>query len=228
VLTKDPIWSAVDLEAILANHRAGRKLQNVPSTHHISSLVLKCPVGVCHVDYWSSALLFLRHIDFLDVTAGAKVLDVGTGSGVIPLALSSLTKKKLKILGTDLSPQAVDAAAMNAKNNHIEASFVCGDLFEAVPKASYDLIFFNPPLLNCLPEDNIDKLIFCDPEGKLLSRFVDGVSNHSHNNTIVYLLLSNIGSVTPVTTWNVHKQIVGMELYQSGEIRLLLRISSLI
>lgn len=76
------------------------------------------------------------------------VLDVGTGSGCIALAL----KKKhpeWQITGIDVSTEAVNVARNNAKRNNLEVEFRQGDIFSEEFESSnsgwFDLIVSNPP-----------------------------------------------------------------------------------
>jgi release factor glutamine methyltransferase len=71
----------------------------------------------------------------------AKVVDVGTGSGAIALALKA-ERPDLTVVGTDLSGDALDVARANAQRLGLEVAFVEGDLL-AGTKA--DAVVSNPP-----------------------------------------------------------------------------------
>ena len=63
----------------------------------------------------------------LDLPAGARVLDVGTGSGAIALALKD-ERPDLIVRGTDISPDAVAVARDNAARLGLEVTFAEADL----------------------------------------------------------------------------------------------------
>lgn len=54
------------------------------------------------------ALQLLQEYPTLDT-----IVDIGTGSGVIPLSIASLYTRQLTIIGTDMSPNALDLAQEN-------------------------------------------------------------------------------------------------------------------
>jgi release factor glutamine methyltransferase len=80
--------------------------------------------------------------------AGANVLDVGTGSGAVALALAS-ERPALRVVATDLSADALAIAAENAAalglSGRIE--LVQGSLYDPVAGRRFDLIVSNPPYL---------------------------------------------------------------------------------
>lgn len=81
--------------------------------------------------------------------------DVCTGSGCIGIAL----KKRCPELEVTLSDISLDAAALaekNAKNNEVELSIVCGDLFEPFSGKKADWIVCNPPYISAQEYEELD------------------------------------------------------------------------
>lgn len=74
-----------------------------------------------------------------------RVLDLGTGSGAVALAIAA-ARRKAQVVGTDLSSPALALAARNAARLGIaNVSLVESDWFEALADERFDLIAGNPP-----------------------------------------------------------------------------------
>jgi len=78
-----------------------------------------------------------------------RVLDVGTGSSCIAIALA-VNLPELRVVATDISPEAIDVAKRNAKkfcvSNRIE--FLCCDLFPTAETFDFRLSTFNMIMAN--------------------------------------------------------------------------------
>lgn len=74
-----------------------------------------------------------------------RVLDVGTGSGAIAIALSRNLKFP-EVEAIDISESALEIARENARLKHAKIDFKCEDIFKFEPEPeSYDIIVSNPP-----------------------------------------------------------------------------------
>jgi release factor glutamine methyltransferase len=76
--------------------------------------------------------------------APARVLELGTGSGAIAIALAS-ERPGLRIVATDVSEAALALARRNARDHGAEIDFVLSDWFDALGPEPFDLIVSNPP-----------------------------------------------------------------------------------
>ncbi len=77
----------------------------------------------------------------LGLPSGARVVDVGTGSGAIALALKD-ERPDLRVFATDVSPDALDVARANAARLGLDVTFVEGDLLAGL---EVDAVVANPP-----------------------------------------------------------------------------------
>jgi release factor glutamine methyltransferase len=76
-----------------------------------------------------------------------KILDIGTGSGCIPIALKKHLPKS-KVSGIDVSESALELAKENASANQVEVDFSNIDIRnkeEWKPLGKFDIIVSNPP-----------------------------------------------------------------------------------
>jgi release factor glutamine methyltransferase len=106
------------------------------------------------------------------------ILDLGTGSGCIAIALAK-SLPQVKIVAVDISSKALAVASKNAITNKVadRVSFVLGDLFAPLEKGlAFDAIVSNPPYIPDSDIKDLDKDVK-DYEPRLaLSGGTDGFS----------------------------------------------------
>ena len=80
---------------------------------------------------------------------GARVLDVGTGSGCIAVTLA-LERPDSRIVATDLSPGALAVAAANCRKHGVggRLRLVRADLLSALRPGAFDVVVSNPPYID--------------------------------------------------------------------------------
>lgn len=78
---------------------------------------------------------------------GARVLDIGTGSGAIAVSLAKLGRQA-QVTAVDVSDRALEIARQNAKRNGAAVEFVKSDCFSALKGRKYDMIVSNPPYIS--------------------------------------------------------------------------------
>jgi release factor glutamine methyltransferase len=76
---------------------------------------------------------------------GARVADVGTGSGAVALALKD-ERPDLSVVGIDVDPDALAVARLNATRLALDVEFVCADLLDGRP---YEAVLANLPYVAC-------------------------------------------------------------------------------
>jgi release factor glutamine methyltransferase len=82
----------------------------------------------------------------LSLEPGARVLDVGSGSGAVALALVD-ERPDLSVTGVDSSEEALDVARANAARLGLQVSFVRGDLLAGV-EGEFDAVLANLPYVS--------------------------------------------------------------------------------
>jgi release factor glutamine methyltransferase len=85
----------------------------------------------------------------LELVGGAEaasVLDVGTGSGAIALALKA-ERPGWRVAGSDASADALELARANGAALGLDVEWLSGDLLEPAAGRSFDLVVSNPPYI---------------------------------------------------------------------------------
>jgi tRNA1Val (adenine37-N6)-methyltransferase len=88
---------------------------------------------------------------FANVKAGEKALDLGTGTGIIPILLEAKTEGE-HFTGLEIQPESADMAMRSVRLNHLEEriDIVTGDIKEASKlfgASSFEVVTTNPPYM---------------------------------------------------------------------------------
>ncbi|MCC8167822.1 MAG: tRNA1(Val) (adenine(37)-N6)-methyltransferase [Clostridiales bacterium] len=88
---------------------------------------------------------------FAQVKKDEEAMDLGTGTGIIPILLEAKTKGR-HFTGLEIQPESADMAARSVKYNHLEdkISIVTGDIKEASSSfgsSVFDVVTTNPPYM---------------------------------------------------------------------------------
>ncbi len=91
-----------------------------------------------------------RCLELLEGAEAPRVLDVGTGTGAIALAIAQ-ELPGARVTALDLSLDALALARENMERSGVEVELVQGDFHDRLPGGPYDLIASNPPYVE--PEE---------------------------------------------------------------------------
>ena len=128
---------------------------------------------------------------------GLKILDIGTGSGIIPIVL----KKKFPnadISAIDFSEKALEMAKKNAEFHQVEINFLHQDYLNENLTEMYDVIISNPPYIGIEEAVEIEDSVKCfEPQMALFSptsnalifyeKIAKDCENHLSENGMVFL-----------------------------------------
>ena len=97
------------------------------------------------------------------------VLDIGTGSGAIALALAK-NRPNWSVTAADISQEALDLASENAKNQNLQIFLKKSDCFTEISE-KYDIIVSNPPYISREDESEVGlNVLYSEPH---LALFAD-------------------------------------------------------
>lgn len=106
---------------------------------------------------------------------GLKILDIGTGSGIIPIILKKHFPEA-EISAIDYSEKALKTAIKNAKFHQTEIIFVHADYLNYNLNDKYDVIISNPPYIGIDEENEIaDSVKEFEPKMALFSPTSDAL-----------------------------------------------------
>lgn len=129
----------------LKQYKKGKPLQYIVGTAPFYDLTLKVNENVL-IPRFETEYLTEKTINYSKKLFQNKIniLDIGTGSGAIAIAL----KKHLNsnVTASDISLDALKLAKENAKQNNVEITFIHSNIFENI-KEKYDIIISNPPYI---------------------------------------------------------------------------------
>ncbi len=131
------------IESLFARRRAGEPVAYLTGEREFYGLAFKVSPAVLIPRPETELLLevALRH-----ARGGARVLDLGTGSGALAVALA-LQRPGVSVTACDASEAALAVARANAERHRASVRFVASDWFSALEYQRFDLILANPPYI---------------------------------------------------------------------------------
>ena len=140
------------LEHILQKRVSGEPLQYLVGDVEFMGLVLSVKPGVL-IPRPETEILVEEALKEISLKKCCSILDIGTGSGNIAIALAA--SKKLtgsQITAVDISETCLSVARANAKRHHLDGkiTFYFSDLFSCFQKENtrFDFIISNPPYVS--------------------------------------------------------------------------------
>lgn len=155
---------------LIEERRAGKPVAHLTSEREFWSLSFEVNEHTL-VPRPETELLVETTLGFIPHGGRLRVLDLGTGSGVIAIAIAT-EREGCDITATDISADALAVARRNAERlcpGRIE--FRAGDWFEALPagRPRFDIIISNPPYIAETETGLTDRELEWEPQGALYS-----------------------------------------------------------
>jgi release factor glutamine methyltransferase len=156
----------------LCRRCSGEPLQHITGIQGFRHLLLTVRPGV-FIPRPETEVVVGAALDFLDGLDGSRpvvVVDVGTGSGAIALALAD-EAAGVRVLATDRCEAAVDLARENAGRLGLGVEVLTGDLLDPLPtslRGHLALVVANPPYLSRHEHAATPAEVRADPPGALI------------------------------------------------------------
>ena len=87
----------------------------------------------------------LVNLALKSIAKDTRVLDIGTGSGVIAITIAK--ESEAKVTAVDISSKALKVAGKNALSNQANVEFIKSNLFSKLKNRKFDVIISNPPYI---------------------------------------------------------------------------------
>ena len=95
-------------------------------------------------------------LSYSDKSRNIRILDIGTGSGCIAVALKKFLPNS-QVTALDISEDAIKIAKDNAQQNEVEIEFLCKDILsDFTEETQWDIIVSNPPYIPENEKNNIN------------------------------------------------------------------------
>lgn len=144
VVHYDDECEVTELESVIAELKSGRPVQYVLGKAEFCDFVFEVAEGVLIPRPETEELVYR-----IAETAkrGARILDIGTGSGAIAVSLAKLVKEAT-VVAIDISCEALKIAVHNAERLGAKVEFVEADaLGDLSHLGEFDIIVSNPPYI---------------------------------------------------------------------------------
>ena len=144
VVHYDDECEIADIETIIEELRSGRPVQYVLGKAEFCDMEFSVTEGVLIPRPETEELVY-RIVAM--AKRGARILDIGTGSGAIAISLARLIAES-EVVAVDISPEALTIARGNAEQLGAKVTFVEADaLADLSHLGEFDIIVSNPPYI---------------------------------------------------------------------------------
>jgi release factor glutamine methyltransferase len=126
-----------------ARRRSGEPVAYITGRREFYGLELRVTSDVL-IPRPETELLVDLALERIPAGSSDRVLELGTGSGAIAIALAAL-RPEASIIATDVSRDALDLARRNAIRHAVDIDFVESDWFDSLGEGPFDLVVSNPP-----------------------------------------------------------------------------------
>ncbi|QDW25365.1 peptide chain release factor N(5)-glutamine methyltransferase [Pedobacter sp. KBS0701] len=165
MMQKDAAVSFINMQklfSILNDLQIGKPIQHILEEAHFYGLVFKVNENVLIprpeteelVEWIISVCRTLSSVNSFESPKKLSILDIGTGSGCIPITL----KKHLpntQVATLDVSADAIAVAKQNARQIGVEINFITADILTFQSEEKFDIIVSNPPYIRNLEKNEM-------------------------------------------------------------------------
>jgi release factor glutamine methyltransferase len=153
----------------LCQRCTGTPLQHVTGEQQFMDLLLEVTPAVFVPRPETEGLVAVA-LELIGSTPAPLVVDVGTGTGAVGLAIKRY-RPDARVLATDVSSDAVQLARRNAERLGLDVEVLAGDLLDPLPGSmagTIDLLVSNPPYVTEEEYESLPEEVKAEPYGALV------------------------------------------------------------
>ncbi len=154
-----------NLNAILERRKTREPLQYILGFVPFYNIILNTDARAL-IPRDETALLVEQALTRINRNKYTSVLDIGTGSGAIAIAVKK-NAPDILVTAVDISENALSLAKENAKENETDIEFIKSDLFENLQNRKFDCILSNPPYIPTKDMEKLEKELSFEPTNAL-------------------------------------------------------------
>jgi len=158
-------------------------------------------------------LLILDHLK-----CGKKVLDMGTGNGVIAIECA---KRGSQVTAVDIDPKAVMKLKKIAEEENLKIEAFVSNLFENV-NGKFDTIIFNPPYLpgNAVELEDLQWAGGGEYGDEIILRFLTQAKEYLKEDGEIYIILSSFNRIERIKNLPYQFELLATKKFSFHEIYL--------
>lgn len=183
------------------------------SEYTYNGITLHIPAGVFHPKYFFSTKYLLKQLTTLPLQ-GKTFLELGAGNGLISI---SAAKHGAQVTASDISDLVVKTLAQNALDNNVTIKIIKSDLFQQIPKQTFDIIAINPPYYPKQPRNDLEKAWYCGVNFEYFYALFREIKDYMTTSSIVLMVLSDGCDIQGITTI-ANKNGLKLALYHQQQI----------
>ncbi|TCO22481.1 release factor glutamine methyltransferase [Pedobacter psychrotolerans] len=154
-MVKDTLLTFIHLQkllSILNDLKIGKPIQHILGVAHFYGGIFEVNPHVLIPRPETEELVdWIIQDHKVSETYHAKLLDIGTGSGCIPISLKKYLPD-FEVFSIDVSAEALEVANRNAKATNVEVKFMEADISNYQTDLKFDIIVSNPPYIRELEQ----------------------------------------------------------------------------
>ena len=154
--------------------------------YRYKNILLRIPPEVFHPGFFFSTKLLIHNIKNLELE-NKTFLELGSGSGLISIYAA---RKNARVTAIDINPVAVEHLKINGIKNDVELQIILSDMFNNVPKQTFDFIIINPPYYKKDPSTYKDYAWYCGENGEYFQSLFGSIADYMNAESTVLIILS--------------------------------------